>query len=759
VDWGNGSTGSFAGRFYGAGFVTLLSNGNFVIEDPVSNSGRGAVTWVNGSTGKGAPSLVGSNPGDLVGGFYYTDNSRPPRTIYVSDVTPLKNGNYVVGSRLWNGGRGAVTLGNGSTGISGTVSEANSLVGTNPGDLVGYDPILLNDGNYLVQSPFWNDNRGAVSWGNGGAGITGAISQANSLIGTNPGDAVGASVTPLSNGNYVVKSPSWSSNRGAITWGNGSTGTIGAVSDANSLVAVGAASVTPLSNSNYVVGSVGGVTWVSGTTGQTVDGRGIVNGQNSLPSGRVIEDPIHQSFLVSDGRRVTVGLPDPNQFSYARGQAQTVSLTPDFLTSTLNTGTAVILQASNDITVNSPMTVSAGGQGGPLTLQAGRSILLNANITTDNGALTLIANDQVANGVVDSQRDAGNAVITMAAGTALDTGSGSLTVELRDGFGLTHSQSGTISLQTVTAGSVTVLNNGPSAGSDVKLGAVTSSGSQYYANPHGTTLVTGNLTAADSAITFTDSVVVSDGVTVTAGANSVNFAGSGTQTLHSGNGSRFDNVNHTATGTLQLTSGLIVTGSFLNGAGTFDANDQAVTVAGAGAILGGTYLAGTAPQTFRAGLSLPGGLFTSSTGPMTVSGGIRLLGGSLNGVGSVDSITAFGGTVAPGGNLPGVLTIGAAAFNAATTLSILINGREASTGYSQLAVAGPIDLGGSTLSLTFGFEPPVGSSFEILTGSVPISGTFSGLDEGAVFTQGSYQFQITYQGGTGGDNAVVTRLQ
>src|SRR5207245_5530910 len=111
--------------------------------------------------------------------------------------------------------------------------------------------------------------------------------------------------------------------------------------------------------------------------------------------------------------------------NYARGQAQAVTLTPDFLTRTLNTGTAVVLQASNDITVNSPITTSAGGKGGALTLQAGRSILLNAPITTDNGALTLIANDQLANGLVDAQRDPGNAVISTAPGTALDTRSGS----------------------------------------------------------------------------------------------------------------------------------------------------------------------------------------------------------------------------------------------------------------------------------------------------------------------------------------------
>jgi len=56
--------------------------------------------------------------------------------------------------------------------------------------------------------------------------------------------------------------------------------------------------------------------------------------------------------------------------------------------------------------------------------------------------------------------------------------------------------------------------------------------------------------------------------------------------------------------------------------------------------------------------------------------------------------------------------------------------------------------------------PPVGSTFEILTntGTGPITGIFNGLDEGTVFTQGGYQFQITYQGGTGGSSVVLMRL-
>jgi len=45
-----------------------------------------------------------------------------------------------------------------------------------------------------------------VTWGNGTTGITGYVTDANSLIGLNNDDQVGTSVTALSNGNYVVAS-------------------------------------------------------------------------------------------------------------------------------------------------------------------------------------------------------------------------------------------------------------------------------------------------------------------------------------------------------------------------------------------------------------------------------------------------------------------------------------------------------------------------------------------------------------------------
>jgi hypothetical protein len=652
VDASNSLVGSNPNDDVGL-YVTALSNGNYVVGSPWWNGNRGAATWGAGTSGvrgtvDASNSLVGSTANDGV----------------ATSIKALSNGNYVVNSFYWNGKRGAVTWGGGTTGVTGTVGASNSLVGGNPNDQVGSNDVtVLTNGNYVVNSPSWNGNRGAATWGNGTIGVTGTVDASNSLVGSSAGDQVGSTGTgALTNGNYVVCSPLWNSNRGAITWGNGTIGIRGTVDASNSLVGSNPGDfvgfVTSLSNGAYVVfspswnGNRGAVTWVNGSTGQTLDGNHTITPQNSLLGTAanaglgffVLENPTAQTFLALFATeavaRIAVGLVDPSRLPYAFAQGQTLTITPTFLTRTLNTGTAVVLQASNDITVNSPITVSAGGSGGALTLQAGRSILLNASITTDNGDLTLIANDQLANGVVDSQRDRGKAVITMASGTTLNTGSGTLTIELRDGAGLTEADSGAITLQMITAGSLSVANYGPSAGSDLILGSVTTSGAQSYSNANGTARVTANLAAGGNTISFTDAVALSAGVTLGTGS---------------------------------------------------------------------------------------------------------------------DTISILGGTVAPD---PGLVTVaGSLALSSAATLRVTLNGTGTSS-YSQIVASGPIDLGGSTLSLSLGFTPQVGDSFTLLTSNDPagITGTFAGLDEGAIFDQDGMQFQITYQGGPGGKSVVLKRV-
>ena len=328
VSAGNSLVGSTADDNVGINGVTALSNGNYVVISPnwnngVASSKFGAATWGNGSSGttgavSASNSLIGTTANDAVG-FY--------------GVTVLSNGNYVVASSFWSNGAandaGAVTWGDGTSGVTGPVSASNSLIGTVAGDQIGDSGVTaLSNGNCVVASFAWSNgvvssSFGAATWSNGSSGITGPVTSSNSLVGTTVNDAVGSSrVTALSNGNYVVVSPSWNngvanSNFGAVTWGNGTSGITGPVSAGNSLIGttvgdtVGSSSAIALSNGNYVVPSiywnngvagnhVGAATWCNGSSGTT----GAVSASNSL-IGTTANDNVGLGvFALSNGNYV-----------------------------------------------------------------------------------------------------------------------------------------------------------------------------------------------------------------------------------------------------------------------------------------------------------------------------------------------------------------------------------------------------------------------------------------------------------------------
>jgi hypothetical protein len=136
--------------------------------------------------------------------------------------------------------------------------------------------------------------------------------------------------------------------------------------------------------------------------------------------------------------------------------------------------------------------------------------------------------------------------------------------------------------------------------------------------------------------------------------------------------------------------------------------------------------------------------------------------GLLSGEGTIDSLTAISGILAPGtATGPAILSaMGAVDLFSSTTLRLRLDGPTPGREYSQLQATGPVSLFNPALSLILSFEPDVGTSFEILTSAAgPIVGTFDGLPEGAIFDQGGFQFQITYQGGLAGNSVVVTRIE
>ncbi|MGB2409422.1 MAG: beta strand repeat-containing protein, partial [Paracoccaceae bacterium] len=222
-------------------------------------------------------------------------------------------------------------------------------------------------------------------------------------------------------------------------------------------------------------------------------------------------------YLFTSGTE-TGSYPVESGAAFAAHGDQSISVSAADLRSKLSLGQNITLQASNDITLSSDINVvGSAANGGDLTLRAGRSILLNASLVTNDGNLTLFANDTLANGVVDRHRDTGNAEISMAAGTSIDTGSGAVSITLLDGAGKTNSGSGNISLRNITAGTITAVNSGPTTGS-------------------GITLSSGALAASGSG----DAIVLSgQSFTNTAGASALS-AGSGRWLVWSSNADPFD---------------------------------------------------------------------------------------------------------------------------------------------------------------------------------------------------------------------------
>ena len=487
VTWGNGTFGtvgtvSVDNSLVGStkddqvgdtGFVTL-GNGNYLLMSSKWDNGQavnaGAVTWGDGTSGvKGLlgdhNSLIGSSSNDQIGA--------------ANTIRMLSNNNYLVLSSLWdNNGLadvGAATWGNGATGVSGVISMTNSLIGSTAGDKVGSGGTALKNGNYVVTSTGWDNNgivdAGAATWGNGATGISGVVSIENSLVGASVGDAVGGGgVFALANGNYLVGSSSWDrgtiQNAGAITWANGASGITGLVSESNSLVGstlndfVGfTGAIREFGKNQHALyfnqwdrgsfGNAGAVVFGNSDNGFLAGSNsvaGVISEQNSILGDRASAAASYRLFVLSDGRFVVSDSANPiggtiyitdgsatlsaddsvSGATFNNNPSANSTISAASILALLNAGTAVTLQANNDITVtDAVMANNASGDGGAFTLEAGRNINLNANISTDNGNFTAIAGS--ANAVAE-HRDAGDSTITLGSGVSLNAGTGTISL-------------------------------------------------------------------------------------------------------------------------------------------------------------------------------------------------------------------------------------------------------------------------------------------------------------------------------------------
>ncbi len=202
-------------------------------------------------------------------------------------------------------------------------------------------------------------------------------------------------------------------------------------------------------------------------------------------------------------------------------------------------------------------------------------------------------------------------------------------------------------------------------------------------------------------------------------------------------------------------------------------NAKTLTVAGAGILqldgpvngLGNLVKNGTGRMEINGAMPQGGG-FSLTAGtvlcnhavmakPVNVSGT-----GNLGGTGTVLNVTLSGGSITPGVNNSGTLTVtGSAQLNAAASVNSYIT--SGSPGGSTLLVTqGGFTAGGGTLGLTFhpAYVPYVGQVITLVDNQSmnAVSGTFAGLPEGSTLTQGGVQYRVSYAGGTGNDVTLTT---
>ncbi len=340
----NTITGSAANDQVGSGGIRELANGSFLIISGLWSANRGAVTLcpAAGCSGQvsAANSLVGSTPGDSVGGLGG----------FFTSVQLLANNAYVVPSPAWDNGSvvdaGAVTWCS-AAGCVGAVSVVNSLVGSTLNDRVGNGGAQsFASGAFVVTSTGWDNtgaaDAGAVTWCPATGCAPGAVSAANSLVGSTAGDFVG-SVRTFASGAFVVQSFVWDNtapvavNAGAVTWCAGAAATpcVGPVSASYSLVGstagdfVGGISTFPSgafvavsSNwDNAGVANVGAVTWCAGAAATPCVGA--VSASNSLV-GSQPNDSVGSGFVATLAGGAFVALsPDWDNVGVANAGAVT----------------------------------------------------------------------------------------------------------------------------------------------------------------------------------------------------------------------------------------------------------------------------------------------------------------------------------------------------------------------------------------------------------------------------------------------------
>jgi len=344
--------GDTAGEFFGSSF-SFIGNDLWVTAVQHGNGAGGVFAVANQDLGGGnivRASLLGSAPGDNLGasGFSFLANDRVLFRVPLADV-----GGVTDAGRILVTDRNLQVLG-GTTGTSADERFSN------------FGFTTLANGNLLFRSPDADI---------GGLTDAGAVKLVNPLTGKLIGQTAGTSADERFGANF----PIFMVNNGLAI--------VSELADVGGLVDAGAiVQLDPVTGLE-----------VQRVTGISADERLGSFGRATLADGRLVfGSPLADVNGVEDAGRIVI-FDSTLQNQGATATDLLFSNTPDgdFVVTTgaianaLNAGANLILQANSDIVIQKGAVLT--GSGGSLTLQAGRSVIVNGLLNMPGTAITIIA--------------------------------------------------------------------------------------------------------------------------------------------------------------------------------------------------------------------------------------------------------------------------------------------------------------------------------------------------------------------------------
>lgn len=448
-------------------------------------------------------------------------------------------------------------------------------------------------------------------------------------------------------------------------------------------------------------------------------------------TGKWLLDPKNITIATAGGSAYSAGV--NNLFS--NNPTGNVTITPASLNSA---ATDIILQANNDITFTNAVNLTTAGKS--LTAQAGRSININANITTNNGAINLTAGENAAAGVVDAQRDPGNAAITMSSGSTLTSGGGDIILTINPNTGVTNAASGNITIQGLNAGTGNVLiqNLGASTGSSIVRASgtelITANSVALNANPAvgtasgiGTLAApirvnTANLTAnaqsdgiflaPTSAINIGDAVLGSlTGISTTgdlsiAASGSINqiqrISTAGTATFSvGGNDLTLNNTSNSFTGTVNITN----------------TGNNNISLVNNGNLSLGTISMGNSAGTLTIDTSASNGAISQNGATIITSGNGAITFNAGNADITLDNANNFRGTVSLNNSGAHNASVTKGATGTLTLGNSTVGQNFTANAIDAITVAGTINSGSGTVTINTNTNGAGNNSFTMSSGS------------------------------------------